>query len=321
MAGAGSAGGGLVPPESGLSFPDGGPLTSEGGLASPETRFVSPDGGAWVGPPPHLPALGPELLVALDVDGTIITHEGECYPEVFEAIRRVVDSGAHVVIATGRGPESTGPVLEMLGLTSGFAVSSNGAITLRVDAGEPGGYELLNVITFPPEATLRRLRELVPSALFMVEDGNAERWVTQPFPSGEVLGEPQVISFEEICQLAASRVTLRAPDLESADVHALLADAGLHGVSYSVGWTAWVDIAPEGVSKATALDRIREHLGISPFATVAVGDGHNDHEMLHWAGWSVAMGQAWNETKLHANAVAPHVDERGLAAVLNALVA
>nr|NLD40590.1 HAD hydrolase family protein [Actinomycetales bacterium] len=269
--------------------------------------------------PEHLPTVGPEMLVALDVDGTIITHGGECYPEVFEAVRRVVDAGAHVVIATGRGPESTGPVLEMLGLTAGYAVSSNGAITLEVDGGLEGGYRLLDVVTFPPEPTLRRLRELLPTALFMVEDGQARRWVTQPFPPGEVLGTPIVLDFEELCRLPASRVTLRAPDLNSADVHSLLLDAGLHGVSYSVGWTAWVDIAPAGVSKATALERIREHLGLSPFATVAVGDGHNDHEMLDWASWSVAMGQAWRDTQLHAQAIAPAVEDRGLAAVLNSL--
>lgn len=305
-----------------VEVPRAGEARGATGPASPAHRpwsSVSHDGAPRLCAPPHLPVVGPELLVALDVDGTIITHTGECLPEVYDAIRRVVEAGAHVVIATGRGPESTGPVLEMLGLTHGYAVSSNGAITLRLDPGVDGGFELLNVITFPPEQTLRRLRELVPTALFMVEDGNAERWVTQPFPEGEVMGTPRVLPFEEICQMPASRVTLRAPDLESADVHALLADAGLHGVSYSVGWTAWVDIAPEGISKATGLDRIREHLNISPFATVAVGDGHNDHEMLQWAGWSIAMGQSWDSTKLHANAVAPTVDEGGLASVLNSL--
>ena len=33
---------------------------------------------------------------------------------------------------------------------------------------------------------------------------------------------------------------------------------GLHRVSYAVGWTAWLDIAPDGVNKATALERVRE---------------------------------------------------------------
>ena len=32
---------------------------------------------------------------------------------------------------------------------------------------------------------------------------------------------------------------------------------GLHGVSYAVGWSAWLDLAPEGVSKASALEQVR----------------------------------------------------------------
>lgn len=269
--------------------------------------------------PGHLPVPGPDLLVALDVDGTILTHTGECLPAVHEGITALADAGTHVVLATGRGPESTVPVLQALGLERGFAVCSNGAVVLRLDPGLPNGSEIIDVVTFPPERTLRRLRDLLPDSLFMVEDGEAIRRVTSPFPEGEVFGEPEVADFEDLCARPASRVTLRAPDLDSADVHRVLEDAGLHGVSYSVGWTAWVDIAPLGVSKATGLDRVREHLNVSPFATVAVGDGHNDHEMLDWASWSVAMGQAWRDTRLHANAVAPSVDDAGLAATIEEL--
>lgn len=269
--------------------------------------------------PTHLPAVGPELMLALDVDGTIVTHAGECRDEVYHSVRRVVDAGAQVVIATGRGPQSAAPVLELLGLPHGFAVCSNGAITVRGKPGAPAGIEIMDVVTFPPEATLRRLRQLLPESIFMVEDGHAVRRVSAPFPAGEVAGDPEVVDFEELCAHPASRVTLRAPDLDAKGIHGVLAEANLHGVSYAVGWTAWVDISPQGVSKATGLERVREHMRISPFYTVAVGDGHNDHEMLAWASWSVAMGQARPETRAFANAVAPPVEEDGLAWVLHAL--
>lgn len=269
--------------------------------------------------PSHLPRLGADLLVALDVDGTIVTHNGECFDDVFHAIRRVADSGAHIVIATGRGPVSALPVIEMLEIRNGFAVCSNGAITLRIGQEFDGGAQVVDAVTFPPENTLRTLRDLLPTALFMVEDGHAVRRVTAPFPPGEIDGHPEVVDFEELMLRPASRITMRAPDMEREDVHGLLLDAGLHGVSYAVGWTAWVDVAPAGISKASALDRVRQHLQISPFATVAVGDGQNDHEMLEWASWSVAMGQAWPETRMRANVIAPSVDEGGLAHVLNSL--
>ena len=77
---------------------------------------------------------------------------------------------------------------------------------------------------------------------------------------------------------------------------------GLHQVSYTVGWTAWLDIAPEGVNKSTALERVRGLLGFYLDRVMAVGDGRNDIEMLQWAaqqGRAVAMGQAPEEVLIH----------------------
>jgi hypothetical protein len=47
------------------------------------------------------------------------------------------------------------------------------------------------------------------------------------------------------------------------DFLAVVEQMGLHKVSYNVGWTAWLDIAPDGVNKATALERVRDLLGRS----------------------------------------------------------
>ena len=75
---------------------------------------------------------------------------------------------------------------------------------------------------------------------------------------------------------------------------------GLHQVSYAIGWTAWLDIAPDGVNKATALERVRGWLDVPLDRVIAVGDGRNDIDMFAWAGAagrSVAMGQAPDEVR------------------------
>jgi hydroxymethylpyrimidine pyrophosphatase-like HAD family hydrolase len=80
---------------------------------------------------------------------------------------------------------------------------------------------------------------------------------------------------------------------------------GLHKVSYNVGWTAWLDIAPDGVNKATGLERVRDELGIPRDRVLVIGDGRNDIDMLQWAvgggGVGVAMGQAPDEVQAAAN--------------------
>ena len=88
---------------------------------------------------------------------------------------------------------------------------------------------------------------------------------------------------------------------------------GTQQVTYSVGWSAWLDIAPQGVNKATALEKVREWLEIDPSRVVAMGDGRNDIEMLTWAGRGVAMGQAVQPVIDVADAVTGTVGEDGAA--------
>jgi hydroxymethylpyrimidine pyrophosphatase-like HAD family hydrolase len=71
---------------------------------------------------------------------------------------------------------------------------------------------------------------------------------------------------------------------------------GLHKVSYNVGWTAWLDIAPDGVNKATGMQFVIDELGIPGDRILVIGDGRNDIDMLQWAvaggGLGIAMGQS-----------------------------
>lgn len=268
--------------------------------------------------PAHLPR-GSDLLVALDIDGTLLGHDGSLSERVREAVAELDASGAHVVLATGRSIISVTPVLEQLGLQHGWAVCSNGAVTARLDPGAASGYELAEVITFDPEPPLRTLRGHLPDGLFAVEDLGQGFKVSAPFPAGELQGSVQVVDFEELCAAPASRVTLRAPDLNVDHFHQLVARTGLHGVSYAIGWTAWLDINPEGVSKASALEQVRAHLGVAPGASVAAGDGRNDIEMLGWAGLGVAMGGADGETIAAADVTAPGVGQDGVVPLLQAV--
>jgi hydroxymethylpyrimidine pyrophosphatase-like HAD family hydrolase len=94
---------------------------------------------------------------------------------------------------------------------------------------------------------------------------------------------------------------------------------GLHRVSYNVGWTAWLDIAPDGVNKSVALERVRKILRIPRTRVMAIGDGRNDIDMLQWAsesGRGIAMGQAPREVKAVANEVALTDIQDGVAAIL-----
>ena len=118
--------------------------------------------------------------------------------------------------------------------------------------------------------------------------------INRPFPDGEITGEMILQAVEELVAEPVTRVIIRDPHSTSEDEFVELAEKlGLHGTNYFIGWTAWLDIAPEGVSKASALADVADASSASTRQDVlAIGDGRNDIEMLQWAGRGVAMGQS-----------------------------
>ncbi len=266
------------------------------------------------------PAVPERLLVGVDIDGTILHYDDTITDAVREAIAEV-DERHHLVIATGRSVDGTLPVLQRLGLRTGTAVCANGAITLTLDPDLPNGWEVADMQTFSPAPALRLIAEYLPTALYGVEAVDQIKYLTAEFPEGELSGEIVVESFESMMHRQALRVVVRSLEHTPEEFLELVHRMGLHGVSYAVGWTAWLDIAPEGVTKATALESIRQRLDVSIAGTRAIGDGRNDIEMLQWAARSAAMGDAPDEVLAAATESTGSVAEDGLATWLRSVLA
>ncbi len=265
---------------------------------------------------PQVPA--EQLLIALDVDGTILHHDGHLSARVAEAITTLRDRGAHLVIATGRSVVATMPIIQELGLVAegAAAVCSNGAITLELNPGYAEGYQISEAVTFDPRPAVELLRQARPDALVAVEEVGVGFKLSAPFPHGELQGNLRVVDHEELVSAPATRVTFRDPNGSAESFSELVDEIGLHGVNYAVGFTAWLDLAPEGVSKGSALEQIRRQLHIEPSCTIAVGDQRNDLEMLRWAARGVAMGQAPPEVIEAADETTASVEDDGLAVLL-----
>ena len=80
----------------------------------------------------RLPPAGPELFIALDIDGTLVRRDGALSSRVCDAVRKHMEAGTHLSLATGRGIPGAREVLDAAGMREGAAVCSNGAITLDV---------------------------------------------------------------------------------------------------------------------------------------------------------------------------------------------
>lgn len=239
------------------------------------------------------------MLIALDIDGTILDSNGDIPDLTVRQIERLQRAGHEVMLATGRSASDTLPIRERLGIEPRFIVSANGAMTLERDGSAKDGYTPLWVETFNPTETLLRLKGALEGARYAVESPEGVFRYSGRFPDGTFEAQGVEVEFEELLHEEVTRLVVVAPDQTLEDFMARVEGSGLHSVSYSVGWTSWLDIAPDGVNKGTALERVRQELDIAPELVVVAGDGRNDIEMLEWAkaggGRAVSMGNAPQE--------------------------
>jgi HAD superfamily hydrolase (TIGR01484 family) len=277
---------------------------------------VAEAGGAWA------EGWRPKL-VALDIDGTLFVPDlengfstDEVTPAVRAVVERVVDSGVHVVLASGRAPLSMSKVLQHLNIPGrdreqALVVASNGAVTFSYPP-----LQVLDEVTFDARPAVHAVLRHVPDAAVAVEEHGVGYRVNRHFPVGELDGEMILTPIEEMVAAEVSRVIIRDPQSTSEDFVELADKLGLRGTNYFIGWTAWLDLAPEGVTKASGLASVAQRLGVAREDVLAVGDGRNDIDMLRWAGRGVAMGQAPAEVQRAADAVTASVQEDGLAVEL-----
>ena len=263
-------------------------------------------------------------VIALDIDGTLLTWEDgtgasseEISPAVVEAVGRAYDAGAHIVLASGRSPHGMTKIADLLGLPREgddrlWVVASNGAVILRYPPMDVVHEEL-----FDAAPAVRAIMAEQPSALVAVEERGVGYKLNDHFPPGELSGTMTLAAVEDLIREPVSRVIIRNPEASAEEFVEMGRRLGLQGISYVVGWTAWLDLTPIGVSKASGLAYVVDQLGLEPQDCLAIGDGRNDLEMFNWVGRSVAMGQAIPEVLEAADAVTLPVDEDGAAAEIS----
>jgi len=290
---------------------------------SAQERFVDGAAGAGAAGPDTgaaAPARTKRWLVALDVDGTTMREDGVVTDAVVAAVRDAEAAGHEVMLSTGRSENMTVPLLETLGISPKYLVCANGALTLA--RREDGSYERVHVERFDPSEVLRTIHESLTNAAFGVEDETGHFLLSGNFPDDTMTVAGEHVPFEQLLGVEATRVVVISPGHDTEDFLQVVEAMGLHKVSYSVGWTSWLDIAPEGVTKATAMERVREWLDIPRSRVFAAGDGRNDIDMLRWAstsGRGVVMGQAPEDVAEAGNELTGGVTDDGLAAALDSL--
>jgi len=262
------------------------------------------------------------LLIASDVDGTLLDDEEKISARTRSAVHAAMDAGAQFVLATGRPPRWVHPIVDALGFAP-MAVCANGAVIY-----DPSTDRILAARTLSADM-LGELAEIatrvIPGAGLAVErvgnsahDAATPQFVSSPgYEHAWLNPDNTEVSVEDLLSAPAVKLLIRKAGARSADMVAELAKhIGLEGdITYSTN-NGLVEIVPLGISKATGVEELARPQGITAEDVVAFGDMPNDVPMLGWAGLGVAMGNAHPEAVAAADEVTATNDEDGVARVL-----
>ena len=272
-------------------------------------------------------------LLAIDIDGTLVNSRNELTPVTRAALARAGKAGIRVVLATGRRYSHALPLVEPLGIDVPL-VTASGALVK-----DPIGHRTLFQSRFEPDVLQRAVvvvdregfdpvlcadtfadgfdfyvarRDVRSPGLDYYLTLNSGRWRIWPEmlqkPPPGIFGGFAVGTLEQMTALEAV-LQRELPDKLHTHV--------LHPPHYR-GF--FIEIAPAGVTKWSAIQRLARDWGIADAEICAVGDDVNDIQMIREAGLGVAMGNAQPTVKAAADRIAPTHDEDGLAEVVGWLL-
>lgn len=265
-------------------------------------------------------------LVASDVDGTLLDPVERITDRTRGVIQRVLADDVPFVLVSGRPPRWIPRVARQAGI-SGYAVCANGAAVYDIGADEVLTVEEIPAVTLHDVATA--VTAALPEVRIAAERTSVGRDQVKPFaiepefrnPWGNPTGEtdaPDVAPRAEVLGRAATKLLLRHRGMTSqqmAQVVTELLSGGDLEVTYSSN-SGLIEISAAGVTKASGLAWVCEHLDVPANKVVAFGDMPNDVPMLTWAGHGVAMANAHADLLAVADEVTAPNSEDGVAQVL-----
>lgn len=260
-------------------------------------------------------------LIVLDLDGTLLNSKHKLSNRNKKAVKKAIENGVQVVIATGKMRSSAVSMMEELGIkspgvfTQGLLIY-NGDGTVRNSVVMDKSI-LRRIITFAEDRGFGVLAYSGERILTRRADEIAEKIAEYGEPMAESVGALQnvladtdinkIILYGQESKIAALRWQLS----KQLDGQIHLTRSAVKGI---------IEVLPANSSKGKGVMRVMKDLNIPPKHTMAIGDGENDIEMLQAVGTSVAMGNAVQKLKDVANQVVGSNDEDGVAQAIEMFV-
>ena len=270
-------------------------------------------------------------LLASDIDGTLLNPQFQISPDDLTALRRAHAAGIEIVLVTGRRHTFALPIARQLGFDL-WLISSNGAVT-RSLAGETFHRDLMpaatcrrlctamqafrgnTVLTFDKETkgaiVLEHLNDLSASIRRWLEKNMAYIDFVIPIERALTTDPVQAMFCGSTARMAEALLALQATGMDN--------QITVLRTEYPNRDLSMIDVLNVGCSKGHALERWAARRGFRREQVMAIGDNHNDVEMLEFAGHPFIMGNACEELRGRGWTLTLANDQCGVAAAVASL--
>ena len=257
-------------------------------------------------------------LIALDMDGTLLMSDKTVHPDTIRAIEEAAHRGISVAYCTGRAVPELASYVDILSAMR-FGVCLAGALVYDFHDKRVIYKRSLNPVNV--RSIIETSVKYDAMAQFLTADRSIVRRDQEACMADFNIGEYQNL-FDKITAKVddLSAEVRRSDAILKANVHfrtvedrqAAYEELKRLRMTPVFSETSTLEIMPEGVSKASGLSMLARCLGIPMLNVMAIGDGNNDRDMLKAVGFSVAMGNAWDDMKTDCDAVTEDNDHNGV---------
>lgn len=264
-------------------------------------------------------------LIALDLDGTLLTTDKRITARTRAAIEECEKRGIEIVPATGRAMRAVpAEILELPGVRYGIFTNGASVWDIREEKSIAAQY-----IDWQTTLKAIEILERYPMLydLYIEGRGICEAQFLERLEEFGVPPEncriirssrqpvPNLIAYLKEFHPPVQKINLIFREKAvKAEVRRELSQIDALSVTSSLPWN--LEVNAQGATKGGGLERLRAHLNISREETMAFGDGENDLPMLQAAGLGIAMENGADFLKKQADIITLTNDRDGVAAAI-----
>lgn len=253
-------------------------------------------------------------LIVTDLDDTMLRDDQTISDRSKQTVKRAVEKGIEVAIATGRMYASAVPYARALGLT-GLMLCCQGAEIVDIETGKP-----LRVTAVPHAVAVEALRFAEERGLYIQYYSIDEYFFEQTCEQSEYYHRSAGVKGVAVGSKLSDALAFEPIKLliiaDPADIRRAYAEAVEQfgdRLAIAISKSNYLEFTHPRANKGGAVEELAAILSIPAEQVMAVGDALNDLPMLQYAGFGVAVANGDEYVKSQANAVTGTNDEDGVA--------